>query len=469
MSATAPLHHLSLIRLAFEIRHGRVSPVDAVQAMHDRIARHDGQLHAYATVDAAGALARAEQARAEIARGLCRGPLHGVPVAVKDLFDTADMPTEFGSRVMRGRRPAADATVVARLRAAGAILLGKLTLTEGAYADHHPDTVAPVNPWGAAHWTGTSSSGSGVAVAAGLIWGALGTDTGGSIRLPSACCGITGIKPTWGRVSRAGALALAPSLDHVGPMARSVADAVAMLGVIAGPDPLDPTAARDAVPDYAAEIARPVRGLAIGIDWRLLRARADDAVLASIDHVIDVMTGLGARMVDVRLPEIDPVLEGWAVQCAVEAAIVHRDDWATRPDDFGPRLAALIDRGHHHTAFELALAQDRRRTFTGAMEAVYDACDVLLVPGLPVAGPTLDYMAGLGEDPAAILAIGPFTAPFDVAGQPTVTVPCGISASGIPIGCQFAGPRFAEALVARAGHAFQTATDWHTRRPAGFA
>ncbi|MFD0391226.1 amidase family protein [Tistrella bauzanensis] len=161
MSATAPLHHLSLIRLAFEIRHGRVSPVDAVQAMHDRIARHDGQLHAYATVDAAGALARAEQARAEIARGLCRGPLHGVPVAVKDLFDTADMPTEFGSRVMRGRRPAADATVVARLRAAGAILLGKLTLTEGAYADHHPDTVAPVNPWGAAHWTGTSSSGSG--------------------------------------------------------------------------------------------------------------------------------------------------------------------------------------------------------------------------------------------------------------------------------------------------------------------
>ncbi|MFD0391227.1 amidase family protein [Tistrella bauzanensis] len=222
---------------------------------------------------------------------------------------------------------------------------------------------------------------------------------------------MTGIKPTWGRVSRAGALALAPSLDHVGPMARSVADAVAMLGVIAGPDPLDPTAARDAVPDYAAEIARPVRGLAIGIDWRLLRARADDAVLASIDHVIDVMTGLGARMVDVRLPEIDPVLEGWAVQCAVEAAIVHRDDWATRPDDFGPRLAALIDRGHHHTAFELALAQDRRRTFTGAMEAVYDACDVLLVPGLPVAGPTLDYMAGLGEDPAAILAIGPFTAP----------------------------------------------------------
>lgn len=471
MSST--LHRLSLVRLAEEIRRGAVSPVDAVRCMMDRIAAHDGALHAFAHLNDA-ALDQARRAAAEIAAGLVRGPLHGVPLAAKDLFDTADMPTEFGSPVLRGRRPGRDATVIARLRAAGAIILGKTTLTEGAYADHHPEVVPPVNPWGAAHWTGTSSSGSGVAVAAGLIWGALGTDTGGSIRLPSSCCGVTGIKPTWGRVSRAGALALAPSLDHMGPMARSVADAVTMLGVMAGPDPRDPTASQLPVPDYMAELAKPVRGLTIGIDRGLLKARADDQVLASIEHVIEVMTGLGARFVDVTLPPIEPALTGWAVQCAVEAAIVHRDHWSTRSAEYGPRLAALIDRGHRHTAFELAEAQEHRRDFAGAMEALYAACDVLLIPGLPVAGPTLDYMSGLGEDPAAILAIGPFTAPFDVSGQPTITVPCGISektrdGGGIPLGCQFAGPRFAEALIARAAHAFQTATDWHTHRPEGYA
>jgi amidase len=439
--------------------------VTLTQAMLERIARFDGELHSYAYVDAPGALRAATRAHDEIAAGNWRGPLHGIPIAVKDVFYTTDLPTGLGSTIYADWSPPYESTVTERLRASGAIMLGKLTLTEGVYADHHPSVTPPVNPFGSAHWTGTSSSGSGVATTAGLCFGTVGTDTGGSIRLPSACCGLVGIKPTWGRVSRHGVFPLAESLDHVGPMARSVADAAALLGAIAGPDPADPTAAPVDVPYYLAALDGGVADLTIGVDWGFVRAWASAEIVASVEAVLATFVDLGARAVDVAFPDPTPILHGWAVQCAVEAALAHRETYPARKENYGSRLAALLDRGAAVSGRQLAEALATRREFTGRIARMFRAIDLLIVPALPVAGPTLEYMASLGDDPAAILAIGPFTAPFDVCGYPTITLPCGASPAGIPIGVQLVAKPFAEALLCRSGHAYQRVTDWHRRRP----
>ena len=464
--ATNEVWSAGFTTLADEIRRGSLSPVDLTELMLERIEQYDDRLHSYVAVAADVARAAAAEAATEIRAGHWRGPLHGIPLAVKDVFYTTDIQTGLGSSIYEGFRPPYESTATQRLRSAGAVMLGKLTATEGVYADHHPTIVPPLNPFGAGHWTGTSSSGSGVAVTAGLAYATLGTDTGGSIRLPSSCCGLVGIKPTWGRVSRHGVFPLAESLDHVGPMARTAADAAALLATIAGPDPADPTAAPVAVPDYLAEIDSGVAGLTIGIDRTFLRAKASDEVLASIEAVVETMSALGAHFVDVRFPQTEPILRGWAVQCAVEAAIAHRGTYPARKAEYGRRLAALLDRGNDFTGLELGEALKSRRDFNGAVALMFEGIDLFLVPGLPVAGPTLDYMASLGEDPEAILAIGPFTAPFDVCGYPTITAPCGASSLGIPVGFQFVGKPFAESLLCRAAHAYQGATQWHLRRPA---
>lgn len=455
----------SLVTLSARIRHGDLSPLDLVDLMLDRIARFDGGLHSYQAVDATGAREAATAASAEIAAGRWRGPLHGIPIAVKDVFYTTRIRTGLGSSIYAGWTPPHESTATRRLEQAGAIMLGKLTATEGVYADHHPTVVPPLNPFGAAHWTGTSSSGSGVALTAGLCYGTLGSDTGGSIRLPSGCCGVVGIKPTWGRVSRHGVFPLAESLDHVGPMARTVADAAALLQAIAGPDPADPTASPVAVPDYLGGLARGIAGLTIGIDWPFVDARSDATVSASMRAVAETVSQLGARLVDVHVPPVEPILRGWAVQCAVEAALAHRDTYPARKADYGPRLAALLDRGGRATGQDMAVALRDRRDFTGRMAALFADIDLMLVPALPVAGPTLAHMASLGEDPDAILAIGPFTAPFDVCGYPTITLPCGASPLGVPIGFQFVAKPFAEDVLCRAGAAYQGVTRWHERRP----
>jgi amidase len=246
--------HFDLVEIGRRIQTGEFSSLAVTRAVLDRIARLDRRLKSYATVTADLALSQAEEADAEIARGKIRGPLHGVPIAVKDLCETKGIPTAAGMAIRKDYRPEKDATVVARLRVAGAVMLGKLQMTEGAFGAHHPSIDPPVNPWSAVHWTGVSSSGSGVATAACLCFGSTGSDTLASIRFPSTMNGVTGLKPTWGRVSRYGIVPLAPSMDHVGPIARSAADAAAILGAIAGSDPDDPTALLDSVPDYLADI-----------------------------------------------------------------------------------------------------------------------------------------------------------------------------------------------------------------------
>ncbi len=451
--------------LANAIRSGRVTSLELTELMLARIAEHDGRLHSYAAIAPEVARAAARQADAEIAAGNWRGPLHGVPMAVKDVFYTTDIPTRFGSSIYADFEAPHESTATARLRAAGAVMLGKLTATEGVYAGYHPSVAEPVNPFGDEHWTGNSSSGSGVAVTSGLAYATLGTDTGGSIRLPSACCGLTGIKPTWGRVSRHGVFPLAESLDHVGPMARSAKDAAALLGVIAGADPADPTAASAPVPDYLADIDAGIAGVTIGIDRDFIAAKATHEVAASIESVIPVLERLGARFVPVSFPEVRDILYGWHTECSVEAALAHRDTFPARRADYGERLSALLDHGARVTAFELAEAQRARRAFNGAVAAMFTPIDLFLVPALPVAGPTLAHMATLGPDPDGILAVGPFNAPFDICGYPTITVPCGANGAGIPVAFQLAGKPFAEALLCRAAHAYQGVTDWHRRRP----
>ncbi len=452
--------------LATGLKAGDVTSLALTELMIERIERLDGALHSYVAFDPDLARKAATTADAEIAAGHVRGPLHGIPVAVKDVFYTTELKTGLGSSVYADWQPPYESTATARLRAAGAVMLGKLTATEGVYAGYHPDIIEPINPFGDDHWTGNSSSGSGVAVTAGLAYGTLGSDTGGSIRLPSACCGLVGIKPSWGRVSRHGVFPLAESLDHVGPMARSVKDAAALLGVIAGPDPADPTASPAPVPDYLGTIDRGIAGCTIGIDRAFIAAIASEEVAASIEAVVAILEGLGARIVSVRFPETRPILYGWHTECSVEAALAHRETFPARRAEYGERLAALLDHGYRVTAFELAMAQQARRTFRGAMASMFAPIDLFLVPALPVAGPTLAHMATLGPDPDGILAIGPFTAPFDVCGYPTITLPCGANGSGVPMGFQFVAAPFQEALLCQAGHAYQRVTDWHRRRPA---
>jgi amidase len=455
----------SLVSTGERIARGEISSRELTEAMLERVERYDARLKSYAAVAPETALRAAAQADEDILAGRRRGPLHGVPLAVKDAFYTLDIKTGLGSSIYDDWRPPFESTATRRLCEGGAVLLGKLKLTEGVYADHHPTIEPPINPFNADHWTGTSSSGSGVAVTAGLCYGSLATDTGGSIRLPSSCCGVVGMKPTWGRVSRNGVFPLAESLDHVGAMARTAADAAALLGSIAGPDPADATAAPYPVPDYLAEIEGGLKGVTIGVDRGLLRERASDEVRTSIDAVEAAASRLGARFVDVVFPPIEPILRGWAVQCAVEAAFAHRDAYPSRQAEYGPRLASLLDRGRSFAGLDLCAALKDRREFNGRVALMFEEIDLLLVPGLPVAGPSLEYVASLGEDPAAILAIGPFTAPFDVCGYPTITFPCGVTSAGVPIGCQFAGKPFAESLLFRAAHAYQGATEWHRRRP----
>jgi amidase len=465
MTPSDDLAYLSLVDLAERIRSRTLSPVEATEAMLARIAALDTSLHAYATVTAERARVRAREAESEIAAGRYRGPLHGVPIAVKDLCFTRGVPSAAGMAIHKDFVPPLDATVVARLELAGAILLGKLQMTEGAFSEHHPSVTPPVNPWHPDYWTGVSSSGSGVATAAGLCYGSLGSDTGGSIRFPSTSNGITGLKPTWGRVSRHGVFPLADSLDHIGPMTRSAADCAAMLAVIAGADPHDPTALIDPVPDYLANLGGGVRGLRIGIDRSLIETAVESEVSAVLLRALDVLAAEGALVLDIRLPDLAPMAGMWTRACAAETAMAHKATYPARADEYGPALKALIDLGRGLSALDYTEMQSERDRFKGRLRQVFAGIDLIALPAMPAAPMTIARRAELRRDPATASSVLLFTAPFDLSGSPTITLPAGFAASGVPIGFQLIGRHLDEAMLLRAGHAFQRSTDWHLRRP----
>lgn len=459
------LHYLELIELAARLKAREISALDVTRAQLDRIDALDRGLRSYVHVMAESAIAEAKAADGEIAQGRYRGPLHGVPIALKDLFWTKGVPTAAGTTLHRDFRPGEDATVVRRLRSAGAVLLGKVQLTEGAYSDHHPSVTPPKNPWNPDYWPGISSSGPAVATAAGLCFGALGSDTGGSIRWPSAANGLTGLKPSWGRVSRHGMFELAATLDHVGPIGRSATDVGALLGAVAGHDPSDPTSLLDPVPDYLAAAAQDVDGLRIGVDAAWNSDDVDVATQRVLADAIDAFRALGADIVDVRFPEVMQAIADWAPNCAVEAAVAHEATYPARKDEYGPILASVIEAGHALSALDYQKILLRRLALRGRVAALFETIDLLLIPVQPFPPLTLAMIRTLGEQPDLITKLQRYTCPFDMTGHPTITLPGGASTDGLPIGFQFVAAHLDEAMLVRAGAAFQRATSWHRRRP----
>lgn len=449
-----------------------VSSVALTRHLLDRIRTVDANLKSYATVMEDAAIAAATAADRDIEAGRYRGALHGVPIAVKDLCYTRGVRTMGGTRVLRDFVPDHDATVVAKLRDSGAVLLGKLNLTEGAMLGYHPELGIPLNPWDQTRWPGASSSGSGVATAAGLCFAALGTDTGGSIRFPSSANGLVGLKPTYGRVSRHGVLALSPSLDHVGPMARSVADVAIMFDAIAGHDPMDATSLTDAAPSALTGVGQDVRGLRIGFDREYSTKGIDPGAVASIEAALKVLEGLGAHIVDVRMPDLTGMLNIWIAICTPEALAAHQAHYPSRAAEYGPYFREVLAVGSGVTPPQVAAAQAWRATFTAAFTTLLESVDVMACPA--GGGPAWPVSRELQLSAAAEFGgawekawprASDFTMPMNLAGTPAICLPSGFSPEGLPYSIQFAGRRLSEALLCRVASAYERATTWHERHP----
>ena len=465
------LHWSPAADLARMIAQKQVSPVEVVRAHLERITALDGKLKAFITVCADAALGAARAAEAAVMAGGPLGPLHGVPYGPKDLYATKGIKTTGGSTILADFVPDADATVVARLAAAGMLVLGKTNMHEFAYGPeglngHYGDAW---NPWdaGTHRVAGGSSSGSGAAVAAGLCPAALGSDTGGSIRIPSSLCGITGIKPTYGRVSRSGVLPLAWSMDHCGPMARTARDCALMLGAMAGYDPADPSTSVLPVPDYTAALTGDVKGLRVGI----LRAHFTDVaapeVRAAVEAAARALEQAGARLDDVNLEHVALVPAASFAVVGAEALAYHARWLRTRNADYQPDVRERLKLGVLVSSNHYLRAQALRARVRQEVDAALARRDVLLAPATPIAAPALGQQeARLGDGPSDVRsALIRFTRPFNFSGHPAISLPCGFTPAGLPVGLQLVGRLFDEATVLRAADAYQLLTDWHTRRP----
>jgi aspartyl-tRNA(Asn)/glutamyl-tRNA(Gln) amidotransferase subunit A len=441
----------------------RLSPVELTRSCLARIDALDGRINSFLLTRPEAALAEAEAAEAEIGRGDYRGPLHGIPIAHKDIVETAGIRTTAHSRLLRDFVPRRDATIVRRLAAAGAILLGKTATHEFAMGGPSFDLPWPParNPWSTDRFTGGSSSGTGAAVAAGFILGGSGSDTGGSIRLPAAYCGVTGLKPTYGRVSRYGVLPLAYSLDHVGPLAWTVEDCALLLQAMAGHDPADPASAAVGVPDYRAALRSNLRGVRIGVVRHFFASdyRIDAEAESAIDAALAVMRGLGAELSEIRLsPLQDYGACGWLILIA-ESWAVHEKVMRKRFLDYGRMMRNRVVLGAFLGAGDYVQALRLRRELGDEMEAAMLGVDVLVTGITPGEAPRID------ENPGYESFQRPLMMPFNVTGQPSMAVRCGLSRNGLPLSLQIAGKPFDEATVLRVGHAYEQATDWRRRRP----
>lgn len=466
MTSLDPLCQSSISHVSALLKSREVSPRELTLAMLDRIASLDQALGCYITVAAERALHQAGVAEQEIVEGYWRGPLHGIPMGIKDIFFTRDIATGVGSRILSGWLPPYDAHIVERLDEAGTILLGKHAMSEFAFSGYHPSYDPPRNPWNPGRWAGVSSSGSAVAVAAGLSFGSFGTDTGGSIRYPAAVNGIVGIKPTFGRVSRYGVFPFADSLDHVGPFARSVEDAALLLDAVAGQDPRDPLSLRIPVEGYRAAIGRPVADLVIGYDERYCRDHSSPEVADAIAEAAVVLAGAGARVVPVDISALFELCGYFALVAGAEALCAHQDTFPVRKSEMGPTFASLLETCANASAADLAHVQSVWARAAARLDEVFDAVDILCLPSMGVAAPTL---AEVGPQPVltteAMAEYMAFTAPFNFSGHPTISLPCGMSPDDMPLSLQLVGRATREVDVIAVAAAFEHATSWNTLRP----
>lgn len=460
----------SLTELADAIRARRISSLEATEACLARIERHGARLNAIAGIDPADARAQARRADEDLAAGHLRGPLHGVPLAHKDMYYRKGRPCAHGSRIRADFVPDHTATALERLDAAGALDIARLNMVEFALGvtGHNDITGTPRNPWNEAHVPGGSSSGSGVAVAARLVPAALGSDTGGSIRLPAACCGVVGLKPTYGRISRHGAMPLSFSLDTIGPLTRTVEDAALLLQVMAGHDPMDPLSADEPVPDYRAGIADGVRGLRIAVPENYLYDPVTDEIRALMDQSLEVFRSLGATIVPVTIARIEAANDLTILIIACEGASFHAKWLRERAQDYGRYTIARFLNGMLYPAVHYIEALRARRAMLEAFaEAVFERADLLHVPTLPYPVPTIEE-SDLAANPGFIEYIGIFghcVRPFNLLGLPSLSLPAGLTASGLPSAFQLVGRPFDEATVLRAGRAYERETQITDQAP----
>ena len=464
----AELAFLSIADLSDLIRRKEVSPVEVVDNALQRFDRLDGQLNSAITILTKEARATAQEAEREVVAGHWRGPLHGVPVGLKDLIWTKGIRTTCASKILSNFVPDADATVCTRLKQAGAVIIAKLNLHEFAYGatstSLHFGRVS--NPWNTACLAGGSSGGSAAAVASGLLYGALGTDTGGSIRVPASLCGIVGFKPTYGRVSRFGVAPLSWSLDHVGPMTRTVRDSALLLNAIAGRDPLDETCCDLPVPDYTAQLNGDINGLRIGVVTDLFD-RVDPEIETAVRAAIKMMEEAGAQIQPVTIPLWDHGVVAALLILQAEATAYHEANLRDRPGDYGEDVRLRLEQGLFVTALEYVKAQRLRARLLADSDTLFKRVSVLVGPATPIATILPEArevtMGGQTEDPrSALTRTARF---FNLLGLPVACVPCGFTASGLPIGLQIAAGPFDEATALRVAHTYEQRAGWTSRRP----
>jgi aspartyl-tRNA(Asn)/glutamyl-tRNA(Gln) amidotransferase subunit A len=459
---------LTIGQLAELLRTRQLSPVEVVQAALDRAEQLNARFNAFITIARQEALQTAKEAEQAILQGRYRGPLHGVPIALKDIFATQGLRTTHGSKIYADWIPDFDATVVARLRHAGAIFMGTLNLYQFACGGVMNPQCGPVrNAWDTARIAGGSSSGSGTAVAADLCFGTLGTDTGGSVRIPAALNGVVGLKPTYGLVSRQGIFPLCWSMDHAGPLTKDVRDTALMLQAIAGYDAKDATTARAAVPDYAAALTGEIRGVRIGVPRTYFFQGLQPAVREAVTQAIAHLEQLGATRHDVPLPYLDRAPSILWTIIAADAAAIHATHLRTRAADLDPEVRLLVQLGHLIRTSDYLKAQRGRELIRRATVQVLAGVDVLVTPTSPMVAPKLsDTTVDIdGQQLPMRSTLRRLTLPFNLSGLPAITIPCGFSPEGLPIGLQIIGKPFDEAMVLRVAHAYECSFDWHQRHP----
>lgn len=464
MSADHDLVYVSIAELSDRIRTKDISPVEVVRATLDRIDRLEPQLNAYNTVFADQALAEARQAEADIGRGDYRGPLHGIPIGIKDIYECG--PTTCGSESLADYVADQDCTSVAKLKQAGAIVVGKTATYEFAYG--FPTTQSyfkPTrNPWSLDHDAGGSSSGTAASTAAGLAYAGMGSCTGGSIRWPAQACGIVGLKATYGRVSRAGVYPLSWSLDHTGPLARSVTDAALMLQACAGYDPLDPASAKVPVPDFTAKLGQDVTGLRIGLLRSLYEDNCDPKLLGPYNAAVQKFADLGAQVVDltsISLTQMQAIeWPGLFADCAT----IHVNNVRHAGDKYNPHAKLYVAYGLLVSGAQYLMgAQARAQVRDDLINALETEVDVLM---LPTSGFQVNTIQDSSPGPSIVSrSFSVYTPIFNFTGLPALQVPCGFDTDGLPVGFQLAGLPFDEATICQVGHAYEQATDWHTRHP----